>query len=54
MQEQVLVSHMERREQRNISLLCCHGRAEVWSFQKGGNLPDVITWSFKQGLTGVE
>lgn len=45
---------MEVEKLRNASLLGYQGRAEVCIFQKGGNLPDVITWSFEQSLIGAE
>lgn len=53
MQDWVLESQVEVERLRSASLLCSQARAEVCIFLKGGNLPDVITWSFEQGLTGA-
>lgn len=45
---------MEGNEGRNISLLCCQGRAEAVSFQKGGKLPAAVARSFEQDLAEAE
>lgn len=54
MQQWVLESQMEVEKLKEHQSALVSGRAEVCIFWKGGHLPDVITWSFEQGLTGAE